>query len=106
MFSAVNSLRVTSQRLGSVFGLASNTDNPMKSPTSGTGAEPKKRVTSGEFHLNYLGYESVSDLPSGRIVSDISQIRLDQDRQSDVIVDPFRSTFPSQRSATTEPQVI
>jgi hypothetical protein len=106
-FSFINnareSLRVNSQRLGSVFGMATITDNPMKSSTS----EPKKRVTSGEFHLNYLGYDTVNDLPSsGRIVSDISQIRLDQDRPSDVIVDPFRSTFPSQRSAVTDTRTV
>ena len=105
-FSAVNNLRVNSQRLGSVFGLGPNMDNPMKSPS--TAESKKKRVTSGEFHMNYLGYESTTDLSSsnGNIVSDPSKIRLDQDRSSEVVVDPFRSTFPSQRSLVTTSYTI
>lgn len=99
--NARDSLRFPS--LSSRFGLGTSDANPMQaSPTS-----PKKRVTSGEFHMNYLGYES-SDLPSsGQVVSDPSKIKLDQDgRASDVVVDPFRSTFPGQRGYVTDSQTI
>jgi len=107
-FSFINnareSLRVNSQRLGSVFGMAS-------SNTTGNSTETKKRVTSGEFHMNYLGYEStgISDILSANnhiVVSDSRKIRLDQDRSSDAVVDPFRSTFPGQRSAVTNSMII
>jgi len=97
LFSAVNSLRTNSQRLGSVLGLPYST-------TSSNSLERKKRVTSGEFHLNYLGYDTTGDLSSN--VLDSSKIRLDQDRPSDAIADPLRPTFPGQRGYVTDSRTI
>ena len=64
-------------------------------------SDTKKRVTSGDFHINYLGYgDSTSDVSSvssanhNHIVSDnSSKMRLDQDQTSEVVIDPFRSSF-------------
>jgi hypothetical protein len=112
-----------SMRLKSLVGLVDGetsayNNNPMQSSSSSSSSsasstvEPKKRVTSGEFHMNYLGYgESASDKPTmsssnhnhNHNVSEnpSSKIRLDQDRTSEVVIDPFRLTFSSPRSIVT-----
>jgi len=89
--STLRSIRLTAL-VGLVDGETYN-NNPMQSSISSSSqsttstVEAKKRVTSGEFHMNYLGYgESASDTPtmssSHNIVSEnpSSKIRLDQDR--------------------------
>lgn len=115
-FSFINVARTAlrSMRLTSLVGLIPDNENPLQSATQPSNStvtnlakgSSKKRITSGEFHMNYLGYEANDVLSSGSVVSDSSKIRLDQDRPSDVVVDPFRSTFPGQRGYMTESRTI
>lgn len=113
LFSVVKNLRIGSQKVESdkisaidVNPMLSTATTSSPSVTSATAAD-KKRVTSGEYHMNYMGYETNDLSSAGHILSDVSKIRLDQaSRASELVNDPFRTIFPSQHAAVTDSNTI